>query len=68
MIELVIDMIRLRINELPFTKQLDYDMQVKVWDYLFSLDEKTLCTFEKHSETPEGARKILNFLKKKLGE
>ncbi|AAQ64344.1 hypothetical protein KVP40.0275 [Vibrio phage KVP40] len=61
------DLVRLRVEELPFVN-LSVETQIKICDYLNTLDDETIYSLEKHTETPQGARKLLNFLLKKIGD
>ncbi|AGB06947.1 hypothetical protein [Vibrio phage XZ1] len=61
------DLVRLRVEELPFVK-LSVEQQIKICDYLNTLDDETIYTLEKHTETSAGARKLLKFLLKKIGD
>lgn len=61
------DLVRLRVAELPFIR-LSEDKQIAINNYLETLDDETIYKFERHTETSTGARKILNFLLKKLGD
>lgn len=61
------DLVRLRVEELPFVT-LSVDKQRLICDYLNTLDDSTIYELEKHTETSKGSRKVLNFLLKKIGE
>ncbi|CAM0060615.1 hypothetical protein VPHF86_0249 [Vibrio phage F86] len=61
------DLVRLRVEELPFVR-LSVDQERKICEYLNTLDDETIYSLEKHTETADGARKILKFLLKKIGD
>jgi len=61
------DLIRLRVEELPFVRLSD-DVQRRICDYLNTLDDDTIYALESHTETAKGTRKILKFLLRKIGD
>ena len=61
------DLIRLRVEELPFVR-IDVDKQRRICEYLNTLDDETIYALEEHTETADGTRKILKFLLKKIGD
>ncbi|AGN30321.1 hypothetical protein VPFG_00323 [Vibrio phage nt-1] len=61
------DLIRMRVESLPFVR-INVDNQIKICEYLYSLDDDVIYALEKHTETSDGARKILKFLLKKIGD
>lgn len=65
MIQCCIDLIRLRVSELPFVK-ISVDEDHKMCEYLHTLPDEVIWQFEKHTERIEGARKILKFLRTKI--